>query len=63
MFTSVSLIIALLHLKRTPQSLSHDRQKGSDKIQTKDTSKRIDVFFALHDFTFENMDVLSALLC
>ena len=46
---------ALLHLKRTPQSLNPDRQKGTAKIQTKDTSKRIDVFFALHDFTFENI--------
>ena len=47
LFNHVYLLVssywAFLHLKRTPQSLSHDRQKGSDKIQTKDTSKRIDV--------------------
>ena len=40
----VSSYWVLLHLKRTPQSLSPDRKKGTAKIQTKDTSKRIDVF-------------------
>ena len=34
----VSSYWAFVHLKRTPQSLSSDRQKGTAKIQTKDTS-------------------------
>ena len=51
-------------LKRTPQSLSSDRQKGTAKIQTKDTSKRIDVFFLPCMISLlKTQDVLSALVC
>ena len=51
------------HLKRTPQSLSSDREKGTAKIQTKDTSKRIDVFLPCMISLLKTQDVLSTLVC